>query len=140
MKQILLFCCLIGGATVLAQSENPSTLWQISLLPKQWIALPVVDSNGLQILVKGKQKDVLIAYTKVESTVQWNRYVIVMDSARRELLRKPLVNNQLAFRKTMLYKLGNGKSLYLYSIAIPTDERRARTVRVRTVLLTKLVW
>lgn len=140
MKYLLFCIYLLFGVQLWAQSDNAGALWQISVQPNQWLSAPMADSIGLQVPKKSKQKEVLIAYNKKETTAQWHRHIIIMDSARHELLRKPLVNNQLALSKSMLHRLNKGNPLYLYTIAIPVDERRARTVRVRTVLLTKLVW
>jgi len=140
MKYLFFCIYLLFGIQLWAQSDNAGALWQISVQPNQWLSAPMADSIGLQVPKKSKQKEVLIAYNKKETTTQWHRHVIIMDSARHELLRKPLINNQLALAKSMLHRLNKGNSLYLYTIAIPVDERRARAVRVRTILLAKLVW
>jgi hypothetical protein len=116
-------------------------------LQKQSISAGLDDDNSNKVLVingnaKPLKTDKLVIYNnnKAEKKI-WKRSFMIFDEADTEVIKLSTAAKDSYYEipvVDLLAKLKKYKDYSLYTIAIPTDPKKAATVRVRRILLCKV--
>jgi hypothetical protein len=141
MKLFLLFAALLFSIAVFAQKRGvpAEASWKVTLGSKTLLKASAEDETANVITVRRadlkKKGNFILAYTPgSDESTGWNRTITVYGENDTELQQHK--GNKLTLSNYALATLLKDKQqVKIYTMAIPSDKRKAALVRVRRVHL-----
>lgn len=122
---------------LLIQAQSKST-WQV-FADKKMIVKGIAGELK-DCMIHSKATKIAIKYIPSRITKNWDKALVLMDTNRIEIERKPLAKDQttVSIKKNILYADAKSRPVIAYMVSTPSDKHQAALVRVAPVPLVKL--
>jgi hypothetical protein len=143
MKTYLLGVLMLLSMAAVSQTEEKADTWTIKLNNKTILSTSNEDetANTKKLRVRdltSAKSSMDISYTQGRVRTGFHRSINFYDENDKQLLTKKIKSNIRLNNKELKKLAAAGKTIKIYTIAIPSDPEIAATVRVRRVHLCTL--
>jgi hypothetical protein len=145
MKACLMVLLALAALGAQAQADDS---WKF-LLNKKVIAKGTPDTEDAAVKLEAATLTMMktgvfnITYVQSQPTSGWNRSFEITDAGDRSLhtIKLPASSGSATVPLAFLKKQAAAKiPLFVYTISLPNDKKKAAVVRVRRILLCKIEW